>query len=108
MLYTHYLYTELYLYYLFLHLTAIEPWLVFSNRYYLRELSTDGQYYNLLYMGLHNVVALDFDIKENRLYFVDVQARRIQRIYMNGTGVETVVWQGIPGAEGIAVDWIGR
>ncbi len=68
----------------------------------------DGQYYNLIYQGLQNVVALDFDITEQRLYFIDVQAQKLQRVFMNGTGFETLVWHSMPGAEGIAVDWIGR
>ena len=29
-------------------------------------------------------------------------------MFINGTGLETLVWQGIPGAEGLAVDWIAR
>ena len=89
-------------------LPDIEPWLVFSNRYYVRELSTDGERFKLLYQGLLNVVALDFDMSNEQLYIVDVQAGKIQRLFMNGTGLETLIWHGLMGAEGIALDWIGR
>lgn len=68
----------------------------------------DGRYYKLVKQGLYNAVALDFDWQEQRLYVVDVQARKINRMYMNGTGMETLVWHNLPGPEGIAVDWIGR
>jgi len=81
---------------------------VFSNRYYVRELSIDGEYFRLLHQGLLNVVAIDFDMRNQQLYLVDVQAGKIQRIYMNGTGMETLIWHGVMGAEGIALDWIGR
>ena len=74
--------------------------MIFTNRYYIRKLSTDGRYYELLYQGLHNAVALDFDVRDEKVYFIDVQARKIQRISINGTGLETLVWHGIPGAEG--------
>lgn len=86
----------------------IEPWLVFSNRYYLRKLSTDGKYYSVLTQDLHSVVALDFDIRERQLYFIDVQVQKIIRLNMNGTGMETVIWQNLPAPDGLAVDWIGR
>ena len=36
------------------------------------------------------------------------QARKIHRISFNGTDLETLVWHNLPGAEGIAIDWIGR
>lgn len=96
---------------------------MFTNRYYIRKLSTDGKQYSLIYQvamtqvlltpvctlqGLLNVVSLDFDLIEDRLYFADVQARKIQRIFFNGTGLETLVWHNLPGVEGLTVDWVGR
>ena len=88
--------------------SAQDAWLIISNRYYVRKLTTDNQYYTLVTDGLYNVVGLDFDLKEQMYYFVDVHARKIQRMFMNGTGLETLVWHGLPGPEGIAIDWIGR
>jgi len=86
----------------------IEPYLVFSNRYYIRNLTTDGQYYGLVTQGLHYAVALDFDYAEQRLYFIDVGSQKIMRMFMNGSGIETIVWQNLPSADGLAVEWIGR
>ncbi|ESO82185.1 hypothetical protein LOTGIDRAFT_170222, partial [Lottia gigantea] len=86
----------------------IKPWLVFANRYYVRELSTDGQNYRRVAQGFDNVVALDFDVKEDRLYFTDVKAHKIYRIYLNGTGQEVIIQHNVPSAEGLSVDWIGR
>ncbi|KFM82299.1 Low-density lipoprotein receptor-related protein 2, partial [Stegodyphus mimosarum] len=87
---------------------AIEPWIIFTNRYYLRNMSTDGKNYNLIKMDLRNVVALDFDYSEDRLYFCDVGNKTISRIFINGTGEETLIRHDTQGLEGLAVDWIGR
>lgn len=68
----------------------------------------DGQSYSLILQGLSNVVALDFDRVENRLYWVDVGRRVIERMFLNGTNKETIINNDIPSGEGIAVDWVGR
>ena len=86
----------------------IEPWLIFSNRYYIRRLSVDGRYYDILTQTLHNVVALDYDLRDQQLYFIDQRQRKLIRMNMNGTGSEAVVWNGLHSPEGLAVDWIGR
>ena len=86
----------------------VEPWLIFSNRYYIRRLSVDGRSYDILTQTLHNVVALDYDLRDEQLYFVDARQRKLLRMSMNGTGMEAVVWQGLRKPEGLAVDWIGR
>ena len=72
-------------------ISDIEPWLAFTNKYYIRELSLDGQYYNLIREGMQNAVAIDFDSVDEKLYFIDVQARQISRMNMNGTDVEKLV-----------------
>jgi len=82
---------------------------VFSNRYYIRRVSADGRHYDVLTQTLHNVVALDYDLSENQLYFIDARQKKLLRMSMNGTGgVEEVVWQGLHSPEGLAVDWIAR
>ncbi|XP_071103874.1 low-density lipoprotein receptor-related protein 2-like [Haliotis cracherodii] len=86
----------------------ITPWLIFANRYYIRELSIEGDNYRRVTQGYQNIVALDFDYSDDRLYFSDVKAHRIYRMYLNGTGTDTVLRHNVPSAEGIAIDWIGR
>ncbi|MEQ2180384.1 hypothetical protein GOODEAATRI_000741 [Goodea atripinnis] len=85
----------------------ISPYLIFSNHYYLRNLSTDGQAYSLILQGLTSVVALDFDRVDKRLYWIDVSRRVIERMLFNGSNREVVV-SGVLHGEGLAVDWIGR
>ncbi|MCI4378615.1 hypothetical protein PGIGA_G00218000, partial [Pangasianodon gigas] len=85
----------------------ISPYLIFSNRYYLRNLSTDGGAYSLILQGLSSIVALDFDRVDKRLYWIDVSRRVVERMFFNGTGRE-VVLNGVMQGEGLAVDWVGR
>lgn len=88
--------------------TDIKPWLIFTNKYYIRELSTDGQHYRRVAQGYDSVVGLDFHYSKDRLYFTDVKAKKMYRMYLNGTGKEVIVKHNIAGAEGMALDWIGK
>jgi hypothetical protein len=65
-------------------------------------------YYELLAQGFQNVVALDVHIEEEMIYLMDVGTRKLQRMNMNGTGLETLVWHNMPAPEGLALDWIAR
>jgi Calcium-binding EGF domain. len=56
-----------------------EPWLVFTNKYYVRNMSVDASQYSLIHQDLMNVVALDFDYKAGYMYFCDVSAKTIFR-----------------------------
>jgi low density lipoprotein-related protein 2 len=58
----------------------IRPWLVFTNKYYVRNISLDASQYSLIHQDLMNVVALDFDYKEGHMYFCDVSAKTIFRL----------------------------
>uniref|UniRef100_A0A4W3HU78 Low-density lipoprotein receptor-related protein 2 n=1 Tax=Callorhinchus milii TaxID=7868 RepID=A0A4W3HU78_CALMI len=86
----------------------IEPYLLFCNRYYIRNLSADGALYSLVVQGLTNVVALDFDRVEQRLYWIDFGRRILERMFLNGTQKETVINHDLLGAESLAVDWVAR
>lgn len=85
----------------------ITPYLIFSNRYYLRNLSTDGEAYSLILQGLTSVVAMDFDRVDKRFYWIDVGRRVIERMFYNGSNREVVV-NGVLHGEGLAVDWVAR
>ncbi|XP_063240571.1 low-density lipoprotein receptor-related protein 2 [Bacillus rossius redtenbacheri] len=88
---------------------AIEPWLVFTNKYYVRNMSTDGSQYSLVHQDLMNVVALDFDYKEQYMYFCDVTAKTIFRSKIGSEEEkEPVIRHDSHGLEGLAVDWVGR
>ncbi|KAK8402469.1 hypothetical protein O3P69_000706 [Scylla paramamosain] len=85
-----------------------EPWVFFTNKYYVRRLTTDGSQYLLMHQDLRNVVAMDFDNKEDMLYFADVTAKVIYRAKINGTEKEEVLKHDTHGLEGLSIDWVGR
>uniref|UniRef100_A0A8D0H854 LDL receptor related protein 1 n=1 Tax=Sphenodon punctatus TaxID=8508 RepID=A0A8D0H854_SPHPU len=85
-----------------------EPFLIFANRYYLRKLNLDGSNYTLLKQGLNNAVALDFDYREQMIYWTDVttQGSMIRRMHINGTNVQVLHRTGLSNPDGLAVDWV--
>lgn len=64
--------------------------------------------YNILIQDFDFVVALDFDWKEQKLYFSDVLKKQLYRMNIDGSDLETIVYSGVPDVEGLAVDWVGR
>ncbi|XP_043497943.1 low-density lipoprotein receptor-related protein 2 isoform X2 [Polistes fuscatus] len=87
----------------------IEPWVIFTNKYYVRNMSTDAKRYSLMHQDLINVVALDADYHtQEMLYFCDVTAKTIYRAPVAGGKKEPIIRHDSLGLEGIAIDWVGR
>ncbi|XP_062842266.1 low-density lipoprotein receptor-related protein 1 isoform X2 [Trichomycterus rosablanca] len=86
-----------------------EPFLIFANRYYLRKLNLDGTNYTLIKQGLNNAVALDFDYREQMIYWTDVttQGSMIRRMHINGSNVQVLHRTQLSNPDGLAVDWVG-
>ncbi|XP_076861463.1 low-density lipoprotein receptor-related protein 1-like isoform X3 [Brachyhypopomus gauderio] len=86
-----------------------EPFLIFANRYYLRKLNLDGSNYTLLKQGLNNAVALDFDYRQQMIYWTDVttQGSMIRRMRINGSDVQVLHRTSLSNPDGLAVDWVG-
>ncbi|XP_039297964.1 low-density lipoprotein receptor-related protein 1 [Nilaparvata lugens] len=82
--------------------------LIFSNKYYIRQLDTNGDA-TLLANNLTNAVALDFDWLEGCVYWSDVTALRssIKR-FCNDSSHQTLHSSTLQNPDGIAVDWVGR
>uniref|UniRef100_A0A3P8UVE8 EGF-like domain-containing protein n=1 Tax=Cynoglossus semilaevis TaxID=244447 RepID=A0A3P8UVE8_CYNSE len=84
-----------------------EPFLIFANRYYLRKLNLDGSNYTLIKQvrGLNNAVALDFDYRQQMIYWTDVTTQ--------GTMFRSVEYgdvlhrTSLSNPDGLAVDWVG-
>ena len=87
--------------------SGIAPYLLYSNRYYIRNLTTDGSLLSIVLQGLSNAVALEFDYSEKRLYWLDTLTRKIERMHFDGNNRETLA-DDVGGAEGLALDWVGR
>ncbi|KAK7085679.1 Exosome complex protein, partial [Halocaridina rubra] len=52
--------------------STAKPKLIFSNRYYIRQIGIDGNNNTLLVANLTNAVGLDYDYEENCIYWSDV------------------------------------
>uniref|UniRef100_A0A3B3E196 Low-density lipoprotein receptor-related protein 2 n=1 Tax=Oryzias melastigma TaxID=30732 RepID=A0A3B3E196_ORYME len=87
--------------------SGIAPYLLYSNRYYIRNLTIDGSQLSIVLQGLSNVVALDYDHSEKRLYWLDSGTAKIERMRFDGSDRELVV-ENVVGAQGLAVDWVGK
>uniref|UniRef100_A0A7E4V2M4 EGF-like domain-containing protein n=1 Tax=Panagrellus redivivus TaxID=6233 RepID=A0A7E4V2M4_PANRE len=92
-----------------------KPYLLLANKHYIRKLSTDGNRLELVASGFDNVVTMDVDTVDNKVYIMDSGKIRLYRIdlerldpSLNVRDFETVVRHNVFGTEGIAVDWVGR
>ncbi|KAJ7384240.1 Sortilin- receptor [Desmophyllum pertusum] len=56
--------------------------------------------------GLQNAIALDYDYKQNCIYWADITLDTIKRTFLNGSEIETL-HGGIQQVEGLALDWLG-
>ena len=53
-------------------------------------------------------VALDLDMKENRIYWTDTYRDTISRVFINGSSPEVIVSNNVHNSNGLAVDPLGR
>ncbi|MEJ1271890.1 hypothetical protein NN561_002737 [Cricetulus griseus] len=86
-----------------------EPFLILADQHEIRKISTDGSNYTLLKQGLNNVIAIDFDYREEFIYWIDSSrpnGSRINRMCLNGSDIKVVHNTAVPNA--LAVDWIGK
>ncbi|XP_033127863.1 low-density lipoprotein receptor-related protein 2-like [Anneissia japonica] len=91
------------------HISGGDPYLLFSNRYYVRNITLDARQQGIVTQGYTSIVALDFDVKEGRIYFTDISNDKIYRMFLNGSGeVEVIIDQYVADGEGLAVDWVAR
>ncbi|KAK7076324.1 Sortilin-related receptor [Halocaridina rubra] len=59
--------------------------------------------------GLKMVIALDFDMENNSIYWSDVDEKKIKRLIFDGHHVvETLVDTNLQSVEGLALDWISK
>ncbi|XP_078493520.1 prolow-density lipoprotein receptor-related protein 1-like isoform X2 [Ciona intestinalis] len=99
-----------------------EPYILFANEYFLRQISINGSNHSLRLAHLSHMTVLDFDWSGQKLYWSDTtrSGSSIQRMDLNKTfhpsdfgpgsdqsGIETI-HQSLQKVDGLAVDWIGR
>uniref|UniRef100_A0A7N6BYU7 EGF-like domain-containing protein n=1 Tax=Anabas testudineus TaxID=64144 RepID=A0A7N6BYU7_ANATE len=88
-----------------------ETYLLFSNRVSVRRISLDTNDHTDMHVPvpeLHNVISLDYDSVDGKLYYTDVTLDVIRRANLDGSGMETVISQGLKTTDGLAVDWVAR
>ena len=87
-----------------------DPYLVFADRHSIRKLTLQESKFLGVVPDLARSVALDYDWKENRMYWTDVHSGTIQRISLsnNTENKVEVIIRKISVPDGIAVDWVAR
>ncbi|XP_071495091.1 low-density lipoprotein receptor-related protein 1-like [Diadema antillarum] len=84
---------------------------VISRQTDIRGVDVDDGYYNVIpaltIPTVANASSIDHDTVENRIYWTDLSRKSINRAYINGTAIETVI-EGIPNAYNLAIDWVSR
>ncbi|XP_042220954.1 prolow-density lipoprotein receptor-related protein 1-like isoform X2 [Homarus americanus] len=88
--------------------STVKPKLIFTNRYYIREINIDGTNSRLLVANLTNAVGLDYDFVENCIYWSDVTHLSSSVKKMCNNSQPIVLHSAAQSPDGIALDWVGR
>ncbi|XP_055528067.1 prolow-density lipoprotein receptor-related protein 1 [Wyeomyia smithii] len=83
--------------------------LIFSNRYYVREVELSGSM-TILAHNLSNAVALDFDWETKCYYWSDVTSvvSSIKRMCLSSNKTEVLHKSTLKNPDGLAIDWLAR
>ncbi|KAK3706533.1 hypothetical protein QZH41_003269 [Actinostola sp. cb2023] len=72
------------------------PYLYFSTRNEIRKIDIPlAREYNFDVRGLVDTIGIDFDWKEQRIYWSDLYKHTLSRCFMNGTGQEDLITEGL-------------
>uniref|UniRef100_A0A452UFD1 Low-density lipoprotein receptor-related protein 4 n=1 Tax=Ursus maritimus TaxID=29073 RepID=A0A452UFD1_URSMA len=88
-----------------------ETYLLFSSRGSIRRISLDTSDHTDVHIPvpeLNNVISLDYDSVDGKVYYTDVFLDVIRRADLNGSKMETVIGRGLKTTDGLAVDWVAR
>ncbi|XP_068223129.1 low-density lipoprotein receptor-related protein 1 isoform X3 [Palaemon carinicauda] len=88
--------------------STAKPKLIFSNRYFIRQIGIDGKNNTLLVANLTNAVGLDYDYEENCIYWSDVTHLSSSVKKMCNDSQPKVLHSAVQSPDGIALDWVGR
>ncbi|RWS26912.1 prolow-density lipoprotein receptor-related protein 1-like protein, partial [Leptotrombidium deliense] len=93
----------------------VKPFLLFSNRYFIRQMDVKGHDSHLKVSNLTNAVALDYDWEEKCVYWSDITSsgsaikRLCDKSATGGKTVEEVIHSTtVKSPDGLAVDWVAR
>ena len=86
----------------------ITPELLFGTKFSIRKMSMDGEVYHRTPHDGVEVHVMDVDTVDDMLYYYDLVTHIMKRSPMNNTTQEIINIHSALGAEGMAVDWVGR
>ncbi|KAK3726510.1 hypothetical protein QZH41_014244, partial [Actinostola sp. cb2023] len=87
-----------------------EAFLLFSGSQDIHRISLDtysGEK-GIPLVGVKDANALDFSIKDMRIYWTDISLKSISRAFLNGSDCEHLIIVDLEYPDGIAVDWIAE
>ncbi|CAB3370017.1 Hypothetical predicted protein [Cloeon dipterum] len=92
--------------------TCVEPeaFLILAKKDKIFRISIENYNNDVIFAisGIENATALDFVLRDLKIYWTDVQMKAIFKAYMNGSNVEKIIEYGLDQPEGLAVDWVAH
>ena len=93
-----------------------DEFLVFAHMTEVRGVDINDDHFNVMpaltLPYVHNPLALDFDSREERLYWTDGDAKHghveIVSAHLSGTDYKTIIDSGVPSPHGLAIDWVAK
>lgn len=85
--------------------------LVIARQSDIRQLSLDTPDFThavLNAKGVKHAIAVDYDARDERVYWTDDDAHVIRSVFLNGTSQVDVINNDIKQPEGLAIDWVAR
>lgn len=89
------------MFFLFYTCTGETPKIIFSDHKDVQIINPKNGEARILVSQLKSSIGVDFHYADQRIYWSDVSKDKIERIFLNGTGREVVVSQGMNSPEGI-------
>ncbi|XP_022326935.2 low-density lipoprotein receptor-related protein 4-like isoform X2 [Crassostrea virginica] len=91
--------------------SEMSNFLIFARRTDIRKVSLDVEYFADVVMPvrqLRNVIALDVDTVNRKVYWTDTVLDKIMRANLDGSQEEEVIRNGLDTPDGLAVDSVGQ
>uniref|UniRef100_A0AAY4C4Y4 EGF-like domain-containing protein n=1 Tax=Denticeps clupeoides TaxID=299321 RepID=A0AAY4C4Y4_9TELE len=93
-------------------IACMGKFLLYARRSEIRGVDIDNPYLNIITAltvpDIDDVSVVDFDSREERIYWADVKTRTIKRAFINGTQIETIISGDVFNVRGLALDWLSQ